>query len=180
MDIKRLGILSTLFISALIPATQAKAVDLSIGGGYPFFVIPEMSIATDDAQRRWFANYKMGLDDGFSIGVEQGLDEKNTHAVGMMIGALGVRDDKRPCPAQNNNSGDVLEEIGNTFAHTLGCAIGEAFDDKSTDGIGVSYSYNFNGLNNAGMRIRVELGYGKASGSDEKRADGGIVFSYQF
>jgi len=155
--------------------SQAKRVDFSIGGGYPFLVVPEISFASNDGDQRWFTNYKMGLDDGFSVGLDQRIGDDNKHAVGVIIGALGVRDDKRPC-----NNGDSVEDIGSAVGNVLGCAFAEAFDEETTNGVGLSYSYNFNGLNNKGIRIRFEFGYGKANDSKDKRTDGGITISYQF
>ena len=54
------------------------------------------------------------------------------------------------------------------------------FDTETTNGVGVSYSYLFSGLNEGGWRVRFELGYGEGSNSNEKRADGGVSISYEF
>lgn len=163
--------MSMLFLGSLSLPNKASAVDFTIGGGLPFLVIPEISIASENNEQRWFANYKMGLDDGFSFGFEQGIDIENKHALGIFIGALGVKDDNRPC-LQRTDKNDPLKE--------LGCAIFSVFDEETTNGLGLSYSYNFSGLNHSGMRIRFELGYGEGADSQEKRVDGGFSFSYQF
>jgi hypothetical protein len=174
MKLKNIVFIGGLLVGSTPLMNQAEEVSFSIGGGYPFFVVPEVSLASNEGEQRWFANYKMGLDDGFSIGFEQGIDD-NKHAVGVVAGALGVQDNNRSC---SNN--DLDENIGSEVGNQIGCAIAKAFNDKTTNGVGLSYSYNFNGLNNVGMRIRVEFGYGKASDSNEKRTDGGITISYQF
>ena len=123
---------------------------------------------------KWFVNYKMGLDDGFSFGYEQGIDADSNHALGAFIGALGVQDKNNACPKEQSE--DLVENLGSA----LGCSLLIIFDAETTNGLGLSYSYNYNGLNQSGMRIRFELGYGEGSISNEKRVDGGIVISYQF
>jgi hypothetical protein len=175
MSLKNMAFLGVLLVGPTPMFSQAKGVDFSIGGGYPFFVVPEVSFASSAGDQRWFANYKIGLDDGFSVGFDQGVGADNKHVIGGVIGALGTRDDKRPC-----GNGDSVEDIGSVIGNAIGCAFSKAFDEETTNGIGLSYSYHFNGLNNVGMRIRFELGYGEAADSNEKRADGGVIISYQF
>ena len=148
---------------------KANDIDLTTGSGYPFLLIAEASIATGDRQQRWFGNYKIGFDDGFSLGFEQGLGAENKHAIGLFVGALGVSD-----PDSCSNEDDEFAVV------SLGCIIEEIYDDETTNGVGVSYSYNFNGLNNRGARIRFELGYGEGVDSGEERSDGGIIVSFQF
>jgi hypothetical protein len=167
----------TLFTALVIFSTplfsQASNVDFTLGAGYPFFAVPEISLATNDAKQRWFANYKVGLDDGFSAGFEHGLGDENKHAVGVFAGALGMRDDDRPCDTSNESVSIILSAI-------ISCAISDAFDYETTNGVGLSYSYNFSGLNKSGVRLRLEAGYGEGSKTNEKRFDGGVYISYQF
>ncbi|REL28976.1 hypothetical protein DXX93_15485 [Thalassotalea euphylliae] len=155
--------------------SQANDIDFSLGTGYPYFIIPEVSFPINNARQRLYANYKIGLDDGFSVGFEHSLTTDNTHAIGILAGAIGARDDERPCPntADNDSSSASLGEA-------IACGLLEVFDDETTNGVGLSYSYNHNGLNHSGFRIRFELGYGKGKDSDESRADAGIILSYQF
>ena len=63
----------------LLGPTFASANDISfsIGGGYPYFVIPEVSVASADLSQRWYGNYKIGLDDGFAVGFEQAISDVN-------------------------------------------------------------------------------------------------------
>jgi len=163
----------SMFFLGLV-ANNAYSADFTLGVGAPFFVVPEVSIASEDEKKRWFVNYKMGLDDGFSLGYEQGIDSDSNHALGAFIGALGVQDKNSACP--NEKSGDLAENLGSA----IGCTLLIVFDEETTNGLGLSYSYNFNGLNQSGMRLRFELGYGEGSISHEKRVDGGFVVSYQF
>lgn len=171
---KNKSILSAGLLFLSLATNHASAVDFSIGGGWPFLVVPEVSIASDDTTQRGYINYKMGLDDGFALGFEQGLDQENHHAIGAFVGALGVQDKNTACPEEQSD--DLVESLGSVF----GCSLLIIFDEETTNGLGLSYSYNANGLNNAGLRIRFELGYGEGSSSHEKRVDGGFVISYQF
>lgn len=161
----------------LLGPTFASANDISfsIGGGYPYFVIPEVSVASADLSQRWYGNYKIGLDDGFSAGFEQAISDNNKHAIGLLVGALGNREVDTQCDESQNS-----DELTVAFANTIGCALAEAFDEETTNGIGLSYSYIFSGLNQDGWRLRFELGYGEASSDDDKRVDGGINLSYEF
>ncbi len=161
---------------ALLTSNSATANEFgfSVGAGYPYFAALEGSMATQDKSQRWFANYKMGLDDGFSAGFEQGYGNNLNHAFGGFVGAVGIYkgDDCEPKTDASN--------IGEAFGSIFGCALKEAFDDETLNGAGLSYSYYFNGINNAGWRLRLEAGYGKASHSKEERAAGGLTISYQF
>ena len=165
------------FILASMPfAGQSADINYSIGGGIPFFLVPEISLSSNDISQRWYANYKLSLDDGFSVGFEQSISDNNKHAIGLLVGALGIQDDDRPCSVNNESDNNLANDAINIFA----CSVGGLFDEETVNGVGGSYSYNFNGINQAGMRIRIELGYGEGSNSSEKNASGGLTFSYQF
>lgn len=150
-------------------SVSANDVSFSIGGGYPYFVIPEVSLSTNAGTQRWYANYKIGFDDGFSVGFEHALTTDKKHALGLVIGALGVQEDDDECGGTEDSLGNII-----------GCGFIEIFDDETTNGLGLSYSYLFSGLNESGWRVRFDLGYGEGSYSNEKRADGGVSVSYQF
>lgn len=175
-------LLSTAILSTLSFCLPAKANDVgfSVGSGYPYFGSLELSLPADDGKQRWFANYKMGLDDGFSLGFEQGYGNGLNHAFGGLVGAVGVYKGDDNCRVKDTSDGDLVEFISDSFAQSFGCALSAAFDDETLNGVGVSYSYYFNGLNNSGWRLRLEAGYGKASDSGEKRGTGGMIVSYQF
>ena len=169
------------FIIATMPFMSHSAdVSYSIGAGIPFFLVPEISLASSDGSQRWYANYKLSLDDGFSIGFEQSVSDNNKHAIGLLIGALGIQDDDRPCHADKKSDNDLADGVIDVIACSVVDVLNEVLDEETVNGLGVSYSYNFSGLNQAGMRIRMELGYGEGTNSNEKNASGGINFSYQF
>jgi len=109
------------------------------------------------------------------VGFEQAISDNNKHAIGLLVGALGNREVDTQCDESQNS-----DELTAAFANAIGCALAEAFDEETTNGIGLSYSYNFSGLNQDGWRLRFELGYGEASSDDNKRVDGGINLSYEF
>jgi len=159
------------FLSSILTlcafSSHANDVNFSIGGGYPYFVIPEVSLSANEGTQRWYANYKLGLDDGFSLGFEHALTADKKHALGIVVGALGVQENSDEC--EDDSIGSVI-----------GCSFSDIFDDETTNGLGVSYSYLFSGLNESGWRVRFELGYGEGSVSEEKRADGGLSVSYEF
>ena len=59
-----------------------------LGGGYPYLVIPEVSLSANDDTQRWYANYKLGLDDGFSAGFEQAVSDNKKHALARLWALL--------------------------------------------------------------------------------------------
>lgn len=177
LGLQSAGALTLCLMSAL---SQAQEVSFSIGGGLPFLLTPEVSYASPASGSRWYANYKMGLDDGFSAGYEKALDRDNKHALGIVVGAFAVRDDDRPCEVADNNEDNLASQIGFEIGSALGCALSKAFDDETINGIGLTYSYQFNGLNEAGWRVRFELGHGEGARSKENSTSGGFIASYQF
>ncbi|USE71187.1 MULTISPECIES: hypothetical protein [Pseudoalteromonas] len=160
---------TTFGISALLISTAsvANSVDFSAGTGYPFFGQIELSLPQADSNSRWYGNYLLGLDDGFSVGYEKAVSENNKHALGVVLGALGARD-----------AGPVCKEEGTV------CDIFEPlidlFDSETTNGIGVSYSYYFTSINQPGWRVKLVAGYGESDRHNVERADGSLIFSYQF
>lgn len=162
-------------LSCCLPA-QATDVGFSIGTGYPYFGSLELSLPADKGQQRWFANYKMGFDDGFSLGFEQSYGKGLNHAFGGLVGAVGVYKDGGCDDSPTSNT----DSSSDAFRKTLACGIGTIFDDHTLNGLGVSYSYYVNGINQSGWRFKFEAGYGKASTINEKRATGGFIASYQF
>ncbi|WKE66328.1 hypothetical protein PVT67_03495 [Gallaecimonas kandeliae] len=167
----------TLLFTTLLLASQAgKAAEFhfSIGGGFPYLAVPEVSLANGDSQR-WYANYKLGVDDGFSLGFEQGLGEDDHHALGLFAGAVGIRHND-PDICKEPSSGDLGQDLGNA----LSCAYASGFSWETVNGVGLSYSYNRHGLNQRGFRIRFEFGYGEGHRSHNKKAAGNLMFSYQF
>lgn len=151
----------------LTPVHQSFANELSfsLGGGYPFFVVPEVSLSNADNTQRWHINYKAGLDDGFSLGYEQTMFNSSHHAMGAVVGAIGIREDDEPCD-QNQSS--------------VSCIVANIFDEETINGVAMTYGYYFKGLNSPGWHAKFELGYGEGTQSKEKRASASIRVSYQF
>ncbi|TRY33314.1 hypothetical protein [Aliiglaciecola sp. M165] len=157
-----------LLTGILLTAAQlsvANTLSFSLGTGYPFFVVPEVSLSSADNSRRWHLNYKAGLDDGFTIGVEQVMFDSQQHAMGAVIGAIGIREEDTPCD-------DIPSNVG--------CIVATIFDEETVNGAAISYGYYFNGLNSSGWHVKFEAGYGEGSQSKEKRASASIRLSYQF
>lgn len=174
------GALALCLVSTVSVANDFK---FSLGVGLPFLLTPEVSYSQPGADSRWYANYKMGLDDGFSGGYERALDADKKHALGVLIGAFSVVDDKRPCPDSDKTEmtqDNVFAQISFDIGSALGCALSEAFDEESLNGIALTYSYQANGLNESGWRVRFELGHGEAARSKRKDTSGGFIVSYQF
>ncbi|NRA72694.1 MAG: hypothetical protein HRU24_16930 [Gammaproteobacteria bacterium] len=155
---------------------SANNIDFTLGSGLPYVAIVEASVASNNNTQRWFGNYKIGLDDGFSIGVEQAFGQGDNHAAGLIIGAFGVQTDPRPC----EKSSESTDSLTNALTNALGCVISLGFSEESTEGVALSYSYHFSGINQKGWKIRLEAGYGKGSRSGEKRGDGSFIVAYQF
>ncbi len=145
--------------------TLANDLNFSLGGGYPFVAVPEVSIINTEQHSRWHVNYKVGLDDGFSLGFEQAISENNKHAVGVFLGAIGVHEEDSPCSDQ---------------AQAIDCLIGNLFDEEVTNGLGLSYAYYFSAINNDGWHVKLEAGYGEGQKSETRRNDASIRISYQF
>lgn len=141
----------------------------SLSSGLPFFVTPEVSYQPQGSEFRYYANFKGGLDEGGAIGFETAFSNNKKHAYGAFIGSVGVRNGEDDCDPDETNP------IASIF-----CTFGEAFDWERVDGLGVSYSYNFNGFAEAGWFTRLEAGYGKGAESERSLASGSVSFGYRF
>ncbi|RZG00592.1 hypothetical protein EXT48_18365 [Pseudoalteromonas sp. CO348] len=157
-------------LSALLVSTSsiANSVDFSVGTGYPFFGQVELAFPQTDSNSRWYGNYLIGLDDGFSIGYEKAVSDNNKHAIGVVLGALGARDAGPACEDDDDVTCGIFEPIF------------DLFDDETTNGAGLSYSYHFSGINQSGWSVKLVAGYGESGESHKKRADGSFIVSYQF
>ncbi|KFZ38920.1 hypothetical protein HR45_00505 [Shewanella mangrovi] len=184
---KKQFLIAALLMSCTVPALAGET-HFSISGGLPYLVIPEVSYHPNQEQR-WFLNYKAGLDDGVSAGFEQAVSANRRHALGVVLGALGVKNGHRhacednspvrPDDANGNESGDEFDNAGCEIAYAL---IVAAFDNHTVNGLGVSYSYSGNGLSEAGLRVKFELGYGRIEDADfdKNGYTGGFSIGYQF
>ena len=136
----------------------AQDIDVSLGSGWPFFLVPTVSTKYDDVEL--YVNYKLGLDDGFTLGAQK---QYENHVVGIFLGAVGARDAEYSCEDE------------------LTCPIIRLAltDAQTTQGIGMSYEYRLN-TSREGWAFRVEAGYGKESQNDTNRFDGNAQVVYHF
>lgn len=132
--------------------TKNEDIQISFGGGYPFLLVPQVAYQQNNIS--YYLNYKMGLDDGFSLGAQI---HNNQHVYGAFIGAIGAKD---------------ASSVDDSFFRL--------FEDQTTQGIGVSYEIRFTPQKNASWALRAEIGYGKESHTNTKRADGNIQLVYHF
>lgn len=144
-----------------------KKLDFSLGAGFPF-AIAELSYIPDESDYRYYMNVKYSIESGAAIGVEHTILDDRKHAIGGLIGTIGLA------------KGNGCDEEPSSIGEAIGCGIVTAFDWEVINGIGVTYSYNFTGLQNNGWHIRFEGGYGKGSESTEKKWSSDILISYQF
>lgn len=157
-DCMKKFVLGLVVLSCLPQVTIAEEINFSVSGGWPFILTPTVSTTYSDME--FYANYKIGADDGFALGVEK---QYGNHALGVFVGAVGARDadykcdDELSCP---------------TFRIVL-------YEGKTTQGVGMSYEYRFN-TSRQGWALRLEAGYGKESKNNAKRFDGNVQVVYHF
>ncbi|MGB3725835.1 MAG: hypothetical protein WA981_08720 [Glaciecola sp.] len=159
--IKKIGMCSAaLLCSAYGSVAQAQSNDVSysVATGWPFVLVPTISIENNNYE--YYANYKVGVDDGFSIGAQR---VSGNHVYGTFIGALGARSSNYACEADALCDSFVIRFT----------------DRKTTQGVGVSYEYRINS-NKQGWAIRLEAGYGEESRNNDRRADANIQAVYHF
>ncbi len=140
----------------------------SISTGLPFFLTPELSYQANNSDIRYYANLKIGLDNGAAIGFETPFSTNKKHSFGAFFGSVGVHDGDTDC-RDNDDLGSAI-----------GCALADAFDWERVDGIGISYRYSFNQFNAEGMYTRFEVGYGKGDESNRDLTSGSFLIGYQF
>ncbi len=150
-----ISLLALIFISG---AGHSKELNMSLGGGWPYALVP--TVAIEHRGLEFFANYKIGLDDGFTLGVEKQFEH---HTYGIFVGALGARKTRENCD---------LDSTCPPFRIAL-------TDRKSTQGIGFSYEYRFSSTRQ-GWALRVEAGYGHESKTDANRFDGNLQLVHHF
>ncbi|WP_440056367.1 hypothetical protein ACSLBF_19850 (plasmid) [Pseudoalteromonas sp. T1lg65] len=176
---------TVLLIFSGITCLSAQASESEIGytmsTGYPYFANIELSYGKAFGDSRIHAAYLLGLDTGISLGYEQGISGNNNWSLGFVVGALGAKDDREPCPDKGKNiSGTVIDDLSSSIGEAIGCGLSDIFDNETTNGIGLSLNYYFNGMNNSGWSVSLVGGYGEASRSNEKRTDASMFLKYHF
>jgi hypothetical protein len=169
MAFKKVIIVFILLITFYSSMSKAEGLGFSLGVGYSYLLVPEVSFNPENSDVRWFANYKIGLGGpAISLGIEQPFSEDKRHSVGFLIGGIGQSEDETPC--EQIYEGQCLEVGGFSFD----------FDLENTNGVAAMYSYNSEGLNNSGWRYSIMFGYGQGEDSGESKVDGSVSISYQF
>lgn len=140
----------------------------SIGGGFPYLLSAEVAYVTKAGKRRWYGNYKAIFDPGFALGMESSVSADNKHAVGVYLGAVGL---KKGDGCGNEERDDLLTAVV--------CAGADVFDWETLHGLGATYSYSFNTLSRSGWKVGAGLGYGWSS-NEIDGVTGQLGFSYQF
>jgi|TARA_B110000090_G_C13313201_1_gene420465 hypothetical protein len=169
MQFNKLSLAIILFITFHHSISKAEGFDFSLGTGYPYLLVPEVSIKPEKSEIRWFANFKLGFGGpAISLGIEKPISENKKHSVGFLIGGIGQSDDKTPC--KQIYEGQCLLAGGFSFD----------FDLENTNGVAAMYTYNSDGLNNSGWRYSIILGYGEGEDSGDSKTDGSVNISYQF
>lgn len=166
----------SLALIACSPLSAKDGMSFNLSSGAPFFLTPEVSYASKHSQTRYYGNLKLGLDDGASLGFETVISESNKHAVGAFIGTIGVHDGEDDCLDEQDDPNSLGEGLG----QIIGCSLVDVFDWERVDGIGLTYSYNFNELNQSSWFVRLEAGYGKGAESDRDLSSGALLIGYRF
>lgn len=159
-------LLAVMVISSKI--SFANDLRYSIGGGFPYVLSAEVAYVTNTGKRRWYGNYKAIFESGFSLGVESAVGPDNRHALGVYLGAVGLK----------KGDGCGNEEIDDLLTAVV-CASVDIFDWETLHGIGATYSYSFNTLSQSGWKVGAGLGYGWSS-REINGVTGQLGFSYQF
>ncbi|MFT6529309.1 MAG: hypothetical protein ACJAZB_000952 [Psychrosphaera sp.] len=149
---------------------SAKDFDLSLGFGTPYFLLTEVSTVISDDYRA-YVNFKMGLDNGVSIGLEKAVIN-DSHLIGLFAGSVGTQ-------APDCYENETYTDFDGALSDVVKCAFG-VIAQKTLNGVGVSYSYANNGINNSGFIIKFDLGTGTNSYTDGYQSSAGIALMYSF
>lgn len=166
MKTRMLCLVSGLLLSSSVAAKSSWSAGLLTG--VPFYLTPEVSYQATNSDTRYYGSIKLGFDSGAAIGFERPFSANKKHAFGAFVGTLGIRDGDDDC----THDGDIID--------ALACSIANVFDYERVDGIGLSYSYNFNQLNESGWYTRFEIGHGKGEESERNLTSGSFFIGYQF
>lgn len=149
---------------------NAKEFDVSLGVGAPYFLVAEVSTAVNN-DYKLYLNYKYGLDDGYSLGLDKAVFNDN-HLLGLFIGAVGTKS----TGCVYNDSEDLLNDVSK---YLVSCQLA-VIKQKTLNGLGVSYSYAYGGINNSGFILKLDMGSGTNSYIDGYQSTAGITVLYSF
>jgi hypothetical protein len=92
--------------------------------------------------------------------------------LGLFIGAVGTKS----TGCAYNNSQDFLNDFGEYIAN---CSLAP-IRQKTLNGLGISYSYAYGGINNSGFIFKFDMGSGTNSYTDGYKSTAGITVLYSF
>lgn len=158
--------LCTTLLCGLIsfPASASDSFNFQVATGFPFVSSVEASVPLQERNGRAYLNARLSIDAGAALGYEYALDPQQQHALGAVIGSIGIR-------GKDCNQEDGFEQVG--------CALTSLFRSR-VDGVGVTYSFNNSGLNQRGFRARIEAGRGEHRSSGTQQWVANLVIGYQF
>lgn len=147
-----------MFILIVLAITPFSALSnkVSLGAGSEFYFVPEASLALN-SKSAIFYNYKLGLTSGHSIGYRWNLT--NQHTFSTFYGAVGS--EASDCNASDNE---------------ISCAVRNVLARDIVNGLGIHYSYYFNGVESSGLSLRYEAGYA----NEQNKFHHGAYIFYQF
>jgi len=150
---------------------MAKEVNFSAGTGWPYFINTEVSYR--DNNGGVYLSAGIGVDTGIAAGWETVVSADKKHALGLVVGAVGIKDSPDVCEQKEDPLEDVLN---NVFV----CPLINIFDETTLNGVGASYSYSFSGYGaDSGWQLRLVAGYGEGN-RDVNGATGSAYISYRF
>ncbi|NOU52546.1 hypothetical protein HG263_18750 [Pseudoalteromonas sp. JBTF-M23] len=169
------ALITSAYTSIASADTQQSTVGYSIGTGLPYFINAE--IGSYSPEGGMYFQVGQSLDVGFTFGWERVVSDNNKHALGLVVGAVGVKASNREIECEKDKDPSIGGAIGCAFAS----AFSEVFDRRSIYGLGVSYNYSFaRAYHERGWKMRVMAGYGEQRASKENEATASIAFRYQF
>ncbi|BBN82408.1 hypothetical protein PA25_23930 [Pseudoalteromonas sp. A25] len=167
--------ITSVYASSANANSSESTMGYSLGVGFPYVLNAEIGSYSDDGGL--YFQVGQSFDVGFTFGWERVVSDNDKHALGLVVGAVGIKASNREAECEK----DKDPSIGGILGCALGSAISQAFDEKSVYGLGVSYSYSFSrAYHESGWKMRAMAGYGEQRASKENEAAASIAFRYQF
>ncbi|MBD1581227.1 hypothetical protein [Pseudoalteromonas sp. S16_S37] len=170
-----LALIAGTYTSIASANSQESKIGYSLGTGFPYVLNAEIGSYSEDGGM--YFQVGQSLDVGFTFGWERVISDNDKHALGLVVGAIGVKASDRESECEK----DKEPSVGGVIGCAIGSAFLQTFDRKSIYGLGVSYSYSFSrAYHDKGWKMRVIAGYGEQRASKENEASASIAFRYQF